>query len=187
MKVSKTVSIDIDLLQRTLKHYPNFSEAVTLALENCLFFNTETEKGNTIYFSRSYKTKIPTKTIWNLIQLENIPKWLKILIGIEYLTEQKKGVGTKYKLLGKIGETEATSIAEIIEYDEDHTLVYRAEGDFTIMSRTIIKPSGNSNTVNVLAMVGLSPEFASQELNMEIYSNLDSAFSHFEKIAVNLS
>ena len=80
-----------------------------------------------------------------------------------------------------------SSIAEIIEYDEDNLLVYRAEGEFTVMSRTMIKSTGRSNTVNVIAMVGLSPELASQELNREIYSNLDSAFSLFEKVANTLS
>jgi hypothetical protein len=187
MKVSKSVSIDIELLQRTLEHYPNFSEAVSLALENCLFFHNETIKGNTVYFSRSYKTKIPKNIIWRLNKFENMTKWLKMLTKVEYLTEQKKGIGTRCKLYGKIGEREAVSIAEIIEYDEDNLLVYRAEGEFTVMSRTKIQSTGSSNTVNVMAMVGLSPDLSSPELNVEIYRNLDSAFSLFEKVASTFS
>jgi hypothetical protein len=187
LKVSKSVSIDIDLLQRTLQHYPNFSEAVSLALENCLFFHNETIKGNTVYFSRNYKTNVPKEVIWRLIQFENMTKWLKMLTRVEYLTEQKTGIGTKCKLYGKIGDHEAVSIAEIIDCDEDNLLVYRAEGEFTVMSRTRIQSTGRSNTVSVMAMVGLSPELSSQELNVEIYRNLDSAFNVFEEVATTFS
>lgn len=187
MKVSKTVSIELELLQRTLQTNEKFSEIVSLALENYLFYKQETEKGNSIYFSRNFKTKIPKNIIWRLISFENMVKWVNIITKVEYLTEHKNGVGARCKLHGKLGIMEASSIAEIIEYEENAKLVYRAQGDFTIVSSVSIRSVGNYNEINAIAFIGLSTELASPELYKEIYSNLESAFTLFEKIANTLS
>ena len=105
----------------------------------------------------------------------------------EYLTDQKTGVGTRCKLYAKVGELEASSIAEIIEYEENVRLVYRAQGDFTIVSSISIRSVGNHNEVNAITVIGLSTELASPELYKEIYSNLESAFTVFEKVASIIS
>ncbi len=187
MKVSKTVSIDIDLLQRTLQSNEKFSEIVSLALENYLFFQRETEEGNMIYYTRNFKTKIPVHIIWSLINFNNIPKWHKMINKVEYPSDFKMQKGAKCKLYGKIGDIVATSEAEIIEYSKNERFVYRAQGDFTIVSSISIRSVGNRNEINAIAVIGLSRELASKELYHEIYSNLDSAFGLFIKIATTLS
>ena len=187
MKVSKTVSIELDLLQRTLQTNKKFSEIVSLALENYLFFKQETEKGNAVYFSHNFKTKIPKNIIWHLISFENMVKWVNMITKAEYLTDQKTGVGTRCKLYAKVGTLEASSIAEIIEYEENARMVYRAQGDFTIVSSVSIRTVGNHNEVNAIVFIGLSTELASPELYKEIYSNLESAFTLFGKVAGILS
>ena len=110
-----------------------------------------------------------------------------MLTKIEYLTDQKSGVGTKCKLYGKLGNLEATSIAEIIEYEENQNLVYRAQGEFTVVSKTSIRSIGNRNEINIVSVIGLSPGLASPEVYKEVYSYLDSAFNLFEKVATTLS
>lgn len=187
MKVSKTVSIELELLQRTLQTNTKFSEIVSLALENYLFFKQETEKGNAVYHSQNFKTKIPKNIIWRLLCFENMVKWVNMIAKAEYLTDQKTGVGTRCKLYAKVGELEASSIAEIIEYEENVRLVFRSQGDFTIVSSISIRSVGNHNEVNAITVIGLSTELASPELYKEIYSNLESAFTVFEKVASIIS
>ena len=92
MKVSKTASIDIDLLQRTLQANKNFSEIVSLALESYLFFQKETERGNTVNFSKSFTTKVPLKNIWPLMSIENMVKWVNLIDTFEYLSEKLEKV-----------------------------------------------------------------------------------------------
>jgi hypothetical protein len=87
----------------------------------------------------------------------------------------------------KLGDLEISSIAEIIEYDEKKRLVYRAEGGFTVVCSNTIQSLGSRNEVRVIAMIGLAPRLASPDLNREIYSNLDSVYTIFEKIAYTLS
>ena len=106
---------------------------------------------------------------------------------IEYLTDYKKRKGAKCKLYGKVGDIERTSIAEIIEYRKNERFVYRAQGDFTIVSSVAIRSVGNKNEINFIAVIGLSKELASKELYHDIYSNLNSAFGLFEKVASTLS
>ncbi len=186
MKVSKTVSIELELLQRTLQTNTKFSEIVSLALENYLFFKQETEKGNAVYHSQNFKTKIPKNIIWRLLCFENMVKWVPMITKAEYLTDHKTGVGTRCKLHAKVGHLEASSIAEIIEYKENTRLVYRTQGDFTIVSNISIRSVGNLNEINAITVIGLSTELASPELYKEIYSNLESAFTLFEKVANTL-
>jgi hypothetical protein len=187
MKVSKTVSIDLDLLQRTLQQNDNFSEIVSLALENYLFFQQETERGNSIYLTKNFSTKIPKNIIWRLIRFENMVKWVNLITKAEYLTEQTMGESTKCRLTGKLGDLEASSIAEIIEYEENERLVYRAQGDFTIVSSVTVRTVGKNNEISLIVVIGLSKEIASQDRYREIYSNLKSAFTIFEKMATALS
>jgi hypothetical protein len=156
-------------------------------LENFLFFQQETKTGNSIYLSQNFTTKIPKNIIWRLIRFDNMVKWVNMLTKVEYLTEEKIGVGTICKLYAKVGDLEATSIAEIVEYDENNRLVYRAQGDFTIVSSVNIRSVGKKNSIHVITVIGLSTDLASPELYREIYSNLESAFNTFEKVANTLS
>ena len=187
MKVSKTVSIDLDLLQRTLQTNQNFSKIVSLALESYLFFKEETERGNSIFFSRNFTTKIPPSIVWRLLSFENMVKWVNLIDEVEYLSDQKLGEGVKCKLYGKISSRPVSSIAEIIEYRENERFVYRAEGDFTIVSSVTMRTSGSKSAINAIGVIGLSPSFASPELYKEISSNLESAFVLFEKVAKTIS
>ena len=187
MKVSKTVSIEIDLLQKILEENNNFSHIVTEALQNWLYFKNETEQGNAIHFSRIFKTKIPPKIVWRLMSFDGLTKWIKMIKKTEYLTDQKKGLGTKCKLYGQIEDVKATSIAEITEYNEYERMVYRSQGDFRIFSSATLTPKGSQIEVAVIIIIGLSDELVSAGVKGEIQRNLESAFGLFEKVATTLS
>ena len=124
MKVSKTVSIELELLQRVLEVNPNFSKAVNEALESWIYFKKETVHGNTIHFSKIFNIQVPANIIWQLVTFEGLVKWVNMLTRVEYLTEQTKGIGTRCKLYGRLRERESSSIAEITEYVENEKMVF---------------------------------------------------------------
>ena len=187
MKVSKTVSIDIDLLQRVIDENPNFSSAVTEALENWLNFKKETERGNSIHFSRTFNTKIPPNVIWQLLNFDGIVKWENLLTKAEYLSEQKTGLGTRCKLFAKLDDLNLSSIATITEYLENEKMVFRSEGDFRVFASATLNSRSASTDVSVIIVVGLSDEVASKERKDVVYKSLESAFSNFAKVASTLS
>ena len=115
MKVSKTVSIELELLQQVLEKNPKFSEVVTLALESWLAIQQQTEEGNIIHFSQAFKSKIPPKIIWNLLTFDGLVKWVKMIEKAEYITDAHTGLGAKCILYRKVDDIEATSEAEIVE------------------------------------------------------------------------
>jgi hypothetical protein len=183
MKVSKTVSIDLDLLQRVLEENPNFSKVVTEALYNWLLFKRETKNGNAIHFNKVFDTKISTNILWQMLTFDGIEKWDKMVHKIEYLTEFKTGLGTKCILYGKVRDIESISIAEITEYEENVRIVYRSQGDLRIFSSATLKPKGAKTEVAVVIVIGISDKLASPDINEEIKNNLESALASFEKIA----
>lgn len=183
MKVSKTVSIDIDLLQRTLQVNESFSQIVSLALESYLFFQKETERGNTVYFCKSFTTKVPLKSIWRLLSIENMVNWVNPIESFEYLSEKRNGEGAKFRLSGRLNGKDVSSIFEVLEYREMERFVYRAEGDVTIISSVAMRSNGAKNEISTVGVIGLSPEIASPELYREVASSLESAIGFFEKMA----
>lgn len=187
MKVSKTVSIDLGLLQKVLEKNQKFSEAVTMALENWLAFQKQTDEGNIIHFSQVFKSKIPPKIIWRLMTFDGIVKWVKMLKKVEYLTENHTGLGAKCILHGKVRNIEATSVAEIIEHKEYERIVFRSQGDFTIFTRAVLNPKSSHTEVRVIIVVGLPPELATDEIRKELNNDLRSAFATFRKVAKTFS
>ena len=163
------------------------ARGVTEALENWLYFKRETEQGNSIHFSRIFRTKIPPKIIWQLVTFDGIVKWVKMLTKVEYLTDSTVGLGTRCKLYGQMGDIQATSIAEIIEYREYEKLVYRSTGDFRVFSSASLTHKGSQTEVAVIIVIGLSDELASEDIKGDIQRNLESAFGLFEKVATTLS
>jgi hypothetical protein len=180
MKVSKTVSIDLELLQKVIELNPNFSKAVTEALHNWLIFNEETQNGNAIHLSKVFETKIPPQVIWQFLTFDGIVKWDKMLYKVEYLTENTTGVGARCKLYGRVNRIESTSIAEIIEYKEYERIAYRSTGDLRIFSSATLKPKNSKTEMVVVIVIGLSDELSSTENKKDIRDNLELAFSNFE-------
>lgn len=187
MKVSKTVSIEIDLLNRVIEENPNFSSVVTEALENWLNFKKETERGNTIHFSKSITSRIPPKAIWQLMTFDGIVKWVSVLTKAEYLVDDTIGLGSKCILYGEVDDINITSIAEITEYREFEKMVFRAEGDFRVFTSVSLNTRGPSTEVVVIIVVGLSEELASNDRKEEILKSIEEGFSIFSKLASNIS
>jgi len=187
MKVSKTVSIELDLLQQVLEKNQKFSEAVTIALENWLTIQKQSEEGNIIHFSKTFKSIIPPKIIWRFITFDGLVKWVNMIKKAEYVTEHHTGLGTTCILHGKVGDIEATSRAEIIEYKEYEKMVVRSQGEFTLFLSVILNPKVSNTEVRVIIVVGLSSELGTENIRREIYSNLNSAFDTFRKVASTMS
>jgi hypothetical protein len=187
MKVSKTVSIDLNLLQRVLEENPNFSKAVTEALENWLNFKQETERGNSVHFSNTFNTKIPPKIIWQLMTFDGIVKWINMLKKVEYLTEHTSGLGTKCILYGEIDDIKASTVAEITEYKEYERMVIRSQGEFRMFVSASLYSKGPTTNVNVVVVVGLSDELSSDRRKEAIHKSIESAFGMFAKVASTLS
>ena len=186
MKVSKTVSIDLDLLQQVLDINPKFSEVVTLALENWLISRQQSDEGNIIHFSQSFRSKIEPKIIWQLMTFDGLIEWVDMLEKVDYITENRTGLGAKCILYGKVNDIEATSTAEIIEYREYGKLVISSEGEFTLFISAILNPRGSYTEVRTIIVVSLSNELATDEIRKEINHNLNSAFKAFRTVASSL-
>lgn len=183
MKVSKTVSIDLELLQKVIEKNPNFSQAVTLALENWLYFLNETARGNTIHFNRLFTVNYSPSVIWPLLTFDGIANWVKMVTHIEYLTEAHTGLGARCKLFAKIKDLKASSIAEITEYIENKKLAYRAQGEFSIFSSATLVPRGKVTDIKVIIVIGFDPNIATEEIKNEIIENLENGFKNFQLIA----
>ena len=179
MKVSKTISIDLDLLSRTLEANPKFSEIVTLALENFLILQKQSKEGNMIHFSRSFNFNLPPEKIWELMTFDSMVEYHPMLQKAEYITKHKNGLGAKCKLYSRLGKIEATSIAEIVEYEEYSKLAYLTKGDFNLYSYAILNPKGKKTEIILIITIELNPALASDELRKEIYTGLTEFFEVF--------
>ena len=187
MKVSKTVSIEMDLLQKVLEKNPKFSKVVTLALESWLEQQKQSEDGNIIHFSQTFSSKIPPNIIWSLMTFDGVVQWIEMLEIVEYLSENHTGKGTTCILHGKVDDIEATSKAEIIEYKEYEKMVIRSQGEFTLFIVVNLDVKGSTTDVRVIIAVGLSADLATENIRREIYNNINSAFDTFRTIASKMA
>ena len=185
MKVSKTVSIELELLQRVLDENPSFSSAVTEALENWLNFKKETGRGNTIHFSRTFSTPVPTQLIWGNLTFDNIVRFVPMLSNVEYISENQNGLGARAILYAELFGDTLTSTAEITEYVEHTKMAFRSSGDFRLFVSISLTPKSNKTDVSLIAVIGLTDEFSTDANKNEIKRNIDAGFNQFRKITMN--
>jgi hypothetical protein len=121
------------------------------------------------------------------LTFNGISKWVKLINKIEYLTKNHTGLGAKCIFYGKVGEIEASSIAEIIDYTEYERMAFRAQGDFTIFTRVILNPKRTHTELRVIIFVVLSSKLATEDIRREVHANLLSAFDTFRRVANNLT
>lgn len=121
------------------------------------------------------------------MNFDGLVKWVEMIEKAEYLTETHTGLGAKCILYGKVDDIEATSTAEIIEYQEYEKLVIRSQGDFTLFISAILNPRGSYTEVRTMIVVGLSHELATEDVRREIYYNLNSGFDSFRNVASSMS
>ena len=93
----------------------------------------------------------PIETVFDAIaHIESFSRASPDIVGIEYLTEQKRGVGTRFRETRRMGRREAATELEVTEYDppERVRLVSEAGGAKwdTVFS---VRPASNGT---VLAM-----------------------------------
>jgi len=97
----------------------------------------------------------PVNRIFDTIaHIENFRKAVPHIVEVEFLTEQKRGAGTKFRETRLMGKRKATCDLEVAEYVEDEKVRMVSDAGGTIWDTVFnLKPIGSENEKVELTMV----------------------------------
>lgn len=74
----------------------------------------------------------PIDAVWeDLARIESHPEWMIDAVGIEFLTEQHHGVGTRIRVPTRIGPLATVDYMTFTTWEPPHRMVIAHEGKFT--------------------------------------------------------
>ena len=90
--------------------------------------------------------RAPIEKVFDTIaHIENFSKAVPHITKVEFLSETRRGVGTKFKETRLMGKREATSVLEVTEYVENERVRMVADQGGTIWDTVFtVKPSGDA-------------------------------------------
>jgi carbon monoxide dehydrogenase subunit G len=85
----------------------------------------------------------PVTVVWQeLADLGSHHEWMTDAESIEFTSEQRAGVGTRMRVITKVGPLRTTDVMEIIEWEEPRLIVVRHEGRVAGVGRFELTPAG---------------------------------------------
>ena len=147
MKVSKNVSIDLELLNRVRTKEESFSRAVAEALEIWL----ESERFFDIFYRSVVEFMVPPEKIWPMLLLDKTQEWMNMVHSSEYTSEKREGVGTTGRLIAEAVGVKAEWEIQYTEYIENEKLSWRTTGgNITALTSITLKPKGNQTEMKIV-------------------------------------
>jgi carbon monoxide dehydrogenase subunit G len=82
--------------------------------------------------------------VWDqLSDLSSHAEWMTDAESIEFVSEQRAGVGTRMRVLTKVGPLRTTDVMEIMEWEKPRLIVVRHEGRVAGVGRFELAPAGD--------------------------------------------
>jgi uncharacterized membrane protein len=96
-----------------------------------------------ITVTRAIHVDRPPKDVWQLAgDLERYPEFFAGITKWEPRSEQRSGVGARYRVLMQVGSIQAGGTLRIIEWDEDRRLGWDSEAGIQMTGHTEVEPQG---------------------------------------------
>ena len=81
--------------------------------------------------------------LWpELADFRSHPEWMDDAATVSFLTDRTSGVGTRIEVATKVGPLRATDVMEVIEWEDERTIVVEHLGSVTGFGRFEIRPTG---------------------------------------------
>ena len=92
----------------------------------------------------------PPKDVWRVVgDLERSPEFFAGITKWEPKSEQRTGVGARYRVLMQIGSIQAGGTLRVTEWEENRGLVWEAETGIQMTGKTEIEPEGAGTRVHL--------------------------------------
>ncbi|MEM9616059.1 MAG: SRPBCC family protein [Actinomycetota bacterium] len=114
----------------------------------------------------SYVIDAPVEEVFDVVaHIENFSKAVPAIADVEFISEQRSGVGTRFRETRVMGRREATSELEVTEYEEGSLIrLVAEEGGSTWDSRFTTTAEGESTRLD-FTMVATPHTFAARILD----------------------
>lgn len=90
----------------------------------------------------------PIEQVWaRLSDLATHPEWMSDAVSLEFLTEQRRGVGTRIKVMTRIGPLRAVDLITVTDWSENQLLGAAHVGSITGSGRFELGSEGEMSTV----------------------------------------
>jgi carbon monoxide dehydrogenase subunit G len=91
----------------------------------------------------------PPAEVWvELERLEDHAEWMADAVGIEFLTERRRGIGTRMKVDTRVGPLRTSDVLEFTEWDPPHVMGVAHRGLITGEGRFRLIPDGSGTQVD---------------------------------------
>lgn len=81
--------------------------------------------------------------LWpELADFRSHPEWMDDAATVRFLTDRTSGVGTRIEVATKVGPLRATDVMEVVEWEDERTIVVEHVGSVTGLGRFEIRPAG---------------------------------------------
>ena len=94
----------------------------------------------------------PVERVFDLVaHIENFQKAVPDIVGIEYLSETRRGSGTRFRETRRMGRREATCDLEVTEYEPGQHVRIVSDAGGTIWDTVFrVKPSGDGTELEMV-------------------------------------
>ncbi|MGH2728086.1 MAG: SRPBCC family protein [Actinomycetota bacterium] len=92
----------------------------------------------------------PPKEVWSLVgDLERSPEFFAGITKWDPKSEQRSGVGARYRVLMQIGSIQAGGTIHVTEWEENRLFAWESETGIEMTGRTEIEPEGAGTRVHL--------------------------------------
>ncbi len=103
--------------------------------------------------STSRQIKAPVAVVFDAVtNIEKFPEKSEGIVSVEVLTEQKKGVGVRFRETRRMGKREGTTELECTEYVENERVRFVTDQGGTVWDSIYITEESNEGTLLTLEM-----------------------------------
>ena len=93
----------------------------------------------TVSIEQCTSMNAPPRAVWQAVEdISSHPRWMRDAVSVEFVTEQKAGVGTEFRCLTRIGPFTNRDVLRVTEWIPEsvmgiaHTGVVKGTGRFTL-------------------------------------------------------
>jgi len=107
----------------------------------------------------------PIETVFDAIaHIDSFMRASPAIVGVEYLTERKRGVGTRFRETRRMGNREASTELEITEYDPPERVRLVSEAGGAVWDTLFAVRPTNNGTVLAMTMTATARNLISRLL-----------------------
>jgi uncharacterized protein YndB with AHSA1/START domain len=107
----------------------------------------------------------PMEVVFDAIaHIENFSQAAPHIVGVEYLSEQKRGVGTRFRETRRMGKREAATVLEVTEYQPPERVRLVSEAGGAVWDTLFSVRAANNGTVLAMEMTATANNLVSRLL-----------------------